>query len=200
MKKLERLAALLLVITLVVTLFCSVHAFAVAEEDTANVNDAVFYDDAVVGGSSDIDVPFQPAKTLRSISIQAMPSKLTYLQGEELDLTGLVVKAIYIDNSTRIATGYEVSGFDPNVLGEQTVSIALSGKTASFKVTVYAVGDANGDGSVDGNDATLLLQYAAGWSVTIEPLAADANGDGIVDGNDATLMLQYAAGWNVTLG
>ena len=61
-------------------------------------------------------------------------------------------------------------------------------------------GDANGDGKVDGNDATLLLQYAAGWNVEIHMVAADANGDGKVDGNDATLLLQYAAGWNVTLG
>lgn len=61
-------------------------------------------------------------------------------------------------------------------------------------------GDANGDGVVNGTDATLLLQYAAGWSVEIDKVAADANCDGKVDGNDATLLLQYAAGWDVTLG
>lgn len=61
-------------------------------------------------------------------------------------------------------------------------------------------GDVNADGAVDGNDATLLLQYAAGWSIQIDLRAADVNADGAVDGNDATLLLQYAAGWNVTLG
>ena len=61
-------------------------------------------------------------------------------------------------------------------------------------------GDANGDGVVNGTDATLLLQYAAGWNVEIDRVAADANCDGTVNGNDATLLLQYAAGWNVTLG
>ena len=62
------------------------------------------------------------------------------------------------------------------------------------------VGDVNGDAVVDGMDATLLLQYAAGWDVTIEMAEGDANGDGTVDGMDATLLLQYAAGWDVTLG
>lgn len=61
-------------------------------------------------------------------------------------------------------------------------------------------GDANGDGFVNGTDATLLLQYAAGWNVEINMVAADANCDGLVNGNDATLLLQYAAGWDVTLG
>ena len=60
-------------------------------------------------------------------------------------------------------------------------------------------GDADGDGDADGNDATLLLQYAAGWEVTIDEDAGDVDGDGDVDGNDATLLLQYAAGWSVTL-
>ena len=62
------------------------------------------------------------------------------------------------------------------------------------------VGDANGDGEVNGMDATLLLQYAAGWDVEVNEAAADVNGDGSVDGMDATLLLQYAAGWDVTLG
>ena len=60
-------------------------------------------------------------------------------------------------------------------------------------------GDVNGDGHIDGMDATLLLQYAAGWRVEVNKTAADANGDGHIDGMDATLLLQYAAGWNVNL-
>ena len=60
-------------------------------------------------------------------------------------------------------------------------------------------GDANGDGAVDGKDATLLLQYAAGWDVEINTAAADVNADTYVDGKDATLLLQYAAGWDITL-
>ena len=60
-------------------------------------------------------------------------------------------------------------------------------------------GDADGNGKIDGNDATILLQYAAGWDVQINDAAADVNADGNIDGKDATLLLQYAAGWDVEL-
>lgn len=72
--------------------------------------------------------------------------------------------------------------------------------TADYEPPGTYYGDADGNGVIDGMDATLLLQYAAGWSVQISGSAADANGDGVVDGMDATLLLQYAAGWEVALG
>ena len=61
-------------------------------------------------------------------------------------------------------------------------------------------GDADGDGKIDLNDVTRLLQKIAGWNVEVDPASADANADGNVDLNDVTLLLQHIAGWNVTLG
>ena len=58
----------------------------------------------------------------------------------------------------------------------------------------------NGDGEIDGRDATRLLQYLAHWNVEIVEGAADTNGDGEIDGRDATRLLQYLAHWNVLLG
>lgn len=56
-------------------------------------------------------------------------------------------------------------------------------------------GDADGNGHVNTRDATLILQYYAGWDVSIDLDAADRNQDGIVNTKDATLILQeYAAG------
>lgn len=72
--------------------------------------------------------------------------------------------------------------------------------TADYTPPAVKCGDADGNGTVDGLDATLLLQYAAGWDVTINEAAGDADGNGVVDGLDATLLLQYAAGWDVSLG
>lgn len=189
MNRMKRLAALLLSFVMLLTLLggaCTVFASS----------------GGVVGDDSDVDVPFLPEKILRSISIRTLPTKLTYLQGEELDLTGLVIKITYTDNTTDIANNNQliVSGYDANTLGEQTVTVKLSGKSTTFQVTVYGHGDADGNGTVDGADANLLLQYAAGWDVTINEMSADANGDGTIDGADATLMLQYVAGWDVTLG
>ena len=151
-------------------------------------------------GSGDIYVPFDPAEKIQRIFVSAEPTKKEYLRGEALDTTGLVVKAQYSDNSTAIIRNYTVSGYSANTLGAQTVKLTMGSKSTSFQVTVFAPGDANGDNKVDGKDATLLLQYAAGWNVQIKSRPADASGDGKVDGKDATLLLQYAAGWNVKLG
>ncbi len=165
---------------------------------------AIFKVTVLAGGveedDGDIDVPLEPTIEVRDVRIEKKPAKLQYLKGEALDLSGMVVRAYYSNNTDRVVENYQVSGYDPNTVGEQTIRVSLDGKTATFNVTVLAVGDASGDGLVDGRDATLLLQYAAGWEVEVKELAADANGDGLVDGRDATLLLQYAAGWDVTLG
>ncbi len=150
--------------------------------------------------NGDIDVPFNPEHRIQRIYVSTQPTKKEYLRGEALDLTGLVVKATYSDTSTAIIKNYTVSGYSANTLGAQTVKLTVDSESTTFQVTVFAPGDANGDGKVDGKDATLLLQYAAGWNVQLKSRPADANGDGKVDGKDATLLLQYAAGWNVKLG
>lgn len=201
MKKLRRISALLMAVMLTVVFWGNVHALGVEQVQLPYTEDTkLLADDPAQEEEGDIDVPFEPAKVVKSIRIDTLPAKLEYLQGEELDVSGMVVKATYSNYSTATVTEYEITDYSPDVLGEQTVTVSFGGKTTTFQVTVFAVGDANGDKEVNGNDATLLLQYAAGWNVDINEIAADANGDGEVNGNDATLLLQYAAGWNVTLG
>ena len=190
----RRIVSWLMIIAVMVAL-CSVYSLEVQAAGSVDSRSG-----GVIEDDSDIDVPFEPTKVIRSISVEKKPNKLQYLKGESFDKTGMVVRAYYSDNTNGVVTGYQVTGYDANKLGEQTIRVSLSGKAAIFKVNVFAVGDASGDGLVDGRDATLLLQYAAGWNVEVTDRAADANGDGTVDGRDATLLLQYAAGWNVTLG
>lgn len=60
-------------------------------------------------------------------------------------------------------------------------------------------GDVNGDGVVNGKDSVALLQYLAGWGVTIVSTNSDVNADGVVNGKDSMLLMQYFAGWAVTL-
>ena len=61
-------------------------------------------------------------------------------------------------------------------------------------------GDADGDGEVSTLDAARILQYVAGWDVTVDIAAADVDGDDEVSTLDAARILQYVAGWDVTLG
>ncbi|MBQ8974906.1 MAG: dockerin type I repeat-containing protein, partial [Oscillospiraceae bacterium] len=64
-----------------------------------------------------------------------------------------------------------------------------------------ALGDVNGDGTVDANDVILLRQYISKNDVGyIDLVAADVNGDGVVNSKDVILLRQYIAKYNVTLG
>ena len=60
------------------------------------------------------------------------------------------------------------------------------------------IGDADKSGSLDSYDATLILQWVAGWDVEIETKTADVDGDGAVTAADASWILQKIAGWNIT--
>ena len=67
-------------------------------------------------------------------------------------------------------------------------------------VATVLYGDANGDGVIDPSDATRIMRYYVGYSVTIDLEAADANGDGVIDPSDATRVMRYYVGYDVTLG
>jgi hypothetical protein len=80
------------------------------------------------------------AAVLVSIVVTTPPTKTAYTKGETLDITGMVVTGTYSDNSTKAETitVADVSGYDKDTLGEQTLMVTVNGKTASFKVTVNA--------------------------------------------------------------
>jgi rhamnogalacturonan endolyase len=76
-------------------------------------------------------------KDISGITIAQMPTKTTYSQGQTLDTSGMVVKAVYTDGtSSEISSGYEVSGYNSENLGSQTVTVTYKDKTATFTVEV----------------------------------------------------------------
>jgi len=142
-------------------------------------------------------------KNINSISVSSTPKKLTYYQGEALDLSGIVIDAIYSTGETDQVTDYKVEGFDSSELGENTVTVkwtALDGKThsTSFKVNVIErplmSGDINYDGELNAKDSNLLKRYIAGEAVNAKKENADINGDGSVDAKDANLFKRLLAG------
>ena len=76
-------------------------------------------------------------KTLQSIEISAQPTKVSYLQDEAFDATGLEVKAVYnTGKEVLAATAYTLSGFDSSTAGPKTITVTYEGKTAQFDVNV----------------------------------------------------------------
>ncbi len=185
MKRLRKITVAVLALGLLFSLFGGMYAFAAAQ-----------------GGSGDIDVPFDPVKRVRRIWIATKPAKREYKVGEMLELTGMVVKAAYSDGSTIVVNNNKcsVEGYSANTPGVQTITVTYSGKDATFEVTVYKPGSANGNDTVDDDDVNLLQRHVAGQGVQIDDRSADVNGDGAVDGKDAILLQRYLAGWNVNIG
>ena len=78
--------------------------------------------------------------TLSYIFISQKPAKLNYTYEEVLDLTGLVVKAAYSDNSEKVITGWSSSpkeGTKLTTLGSEIkITISYEEKETSFTVSV----------------------------------------------------------------
>ena len=95
------------------------------------------------------------------------PEKTSYLMGEELDDTGLQVTLLMKDGSRLEAQNVTLSGYDPSVTGQQTVTAAVGGTnlTATFQVEVRFPA------------ITMLISpkgAAYGESDTIQPLTVKA--------------------------
>ena len=75
------------------------------------------------------------AKKITSIAINSKPIKLTYIEGESLDLSGMVVTAYYDNGTSNAVTNYTVSDFS-SMVGMQKVTISYEEMTASFNVQV----------------------------------------------------------------
>ncbi len=67
------------------------------------------------------------APTLTGIALDTTDVKKAYVQGEALDLTGLVVTASYSDNTSKTVTGYTTDPANGSVLsniGDITVTVS----------------------------------------------------------------------------
>ena len=70
------------------------------------------------------------------IEIVSKPDKLNYDLKQELDSTGMVVKAVYNDGTRTAVSDYTLQGFDSKTEGEKTVTVAYNDFTAEFTVAV----------------------------------------------------------------
>lgn len=78
-----------------------------------------------------------------------------------------------------------------------TCSVCNVTKEEEIPIPDCLPGDADDNGIVDIYDALLVLQYNAGWEVTLRDINADYDGDGIVDISDALEILLFCADGNL---
>lgn len=100
-------------------------------------------------GRQTIRVSFEGIQTTFDIEVRAMasleiiqtPIKMSYLQGETLDITGLRVMGIWegFPNQELVITKNEISGFNPYHIGFQPITITKNGRTASFDIELLGL-------------------------------------------------------------
>ncbi|MBQ7922654.1 MAG: bacterial Ig-like domain-containing protein [Clostridia bacterium] len=76
---------------------------------------------------------------VENIAVQKAPVKTEYLQGEEIDLTGLVLTAVYENNTTQTVEFPDSSitcTYDFSTAGEKSVTVKYMGKECTFRVLV----------------------------------------------------------------
>lgn len=91
--------------------------------------------------------------TLESIKVTE-PDKTEYVEGEELDLTGMTVTAVYSDGREVPVDlkDVKVDGYDKDRVGTQTITVTYEGKEAAFTVTVKAKDEGGNQGGDQGGD------------------------------------------------
>ncbi len=127
--------------------------------------------------------------------ITTKASRLEFVLGEEVDLTGLTVTLTYMDGSTKVVSEGLTAQWDTAATGEVTVTVLYQGQAlVTYPVSVFAPGDVNNDGSINSKDARLVLQYAVSATTLTELQVklAEVNADTSVDSKDARWILQKA--------
>lgn len=111
-------------------------------------------------------------KEVIMITNKSDPDKLIYSRGEQLDLKGLVVNAYYIDGTYGPVTGYEIIGYDSNVIGNQTVMVLYKNRMDTFTVTVLPEKPANVSIQDNGNLTVTLswdqVLYASRYDIYVK--------------------------------
>ncbi|PKK96581.1 MAG: hypothetical protein CVV58_05620 [Tenericutes bacterium HGW-Tenericutes-3] len=77
--------------------------------------------------------------TVESLVIVTQITKNEYVLGDDLDLTGLEVKAVMSDGTEVVLTNanLELTGFDTTSVGQKTLTVIYGGKYVTFTVSVF---------------------------------------------------------------
>lgn len=80
-----------------------------------------------------------------------------------------------------------------------TKEVTIGDSNVTENVTIYLIGDVNGDGVINGQDLQRLYEHIKGenpLSVEALPLG-DVNGDGAVNGQDLQRLYEHIKGENL---
>lgn len=196
-KKLTRLTALLLALTLALS-------FTALAEDAKTENDKATIKNVLTGATVTFDETVDEKILVTYTSEDLVPGSFYLVMMVSSDAQGNY-GAITKDNLTYIdqVTADESKSIRFTVYPSKltTSVILITSAEGTLKAAIveakYILGDVDGSGAVNSGDVTYLLQYLAGYDVSSKFVAAAADVDksGSVNSGDVTKLLQVLAGF-----
>jgi probable HAF family extracellular repeat protein len=142
-----------------------------------------------LGGYQSIAYAVSSAGTVVGYSYETSGAQaaLVYSNGTMTDLNTQIIGP---NPFSELSVAYGISPNGEYIVGDATVgSGPFEGDTQGFLLTAAIPGDANGDGTVDINDLTIVLAH---YNQTGQTWAdGEFTGDGTVDINDLTIVLAH---------
>lgn len=141
-------------------------------------------------------------KEIVRIILSRLPDKMEYIVGQELNLSGLILNALYDNGSQDMIKNYSVSGYDPQLPGIQMVKIEYNGFSKEFEVVVKEPdmdslpGDLDDNGIRDIFDLILMNRFIDEGREEFPSdrvYLADINGDGNYDSRDIDALSKIVA-------
>jgi hypothetical protein len=136
---------------------------------------------------------------MQAVSVSRPPDKLIYAYGENLDLDGLAVLGTRMGaaSTEQVDIGrLKISGYDSNKGGSQTITVAIGGKSSTFKVKVAPIGTWQGIVDIPNETKPLKIQVTLiieedSWSLTTNDgtNTDEYGGTYTLEGSHATLVL-----------
>lgn len=128
-----------------------------------------------------VSITMMPEK----LELVSAPSKTAYEQGENLDLTGGQIKAIYDEerSETLPITADMISGYDSAKAGKQTVTVTYGGQSVSFDVTVAAA-ENTPPVVIDDKETGIRLEASEG----VVPSDTMLKAEKVTDGENFTIV------------
>ncbi|MBR0090775.1 MAG: InlB B-repeat-containing protein, partial [Lachnospiraceae bacterium] len=93
----------------------------------------------MMGSENVVLTPVFELVTVTGIELNARDAKIEYEEGDELDVSGLILTATKADGAETIpVTKDMVSGFNSSIIGPQTLTVSYQGFTKNYEIIVKA--------------------------------------------------------------
>ena len=114
------------------------HSFGeyISNNDATSEKDGTKTAKCSVCGAKDTIVDEGTMKMIAIVEITKKPNKLNYALNESLNLEGMILTATYTDGTKGVISDYEVSGYDAEKLGEQTLTVTVDGHSDVLTIQV----------------------------------------------------------------